>query len=187
MYFTLLVSILSKTLIFFDDCCLWKTNIFSIVKTSHTVTVSHRIQHCTPSTVVTVYKPCCMISSSNIWTYLWHMCANQTVHEEVVRMCSWTTLSAQKIPSTFARHVASPRAVPIENTLKCPCLNMSSRGTPQISPRTCRLFLGALWTCQCSNPSRAPKSSYGEWLIMKLCMYVVCICGMERYIINCTS
>ena len=25
-------------------------------------------------------------------------------------------------------------------------------------------------------------SAHDEWLIMKLCMYVVCICGMERYI-----
>ncbi len=30
------------------------------------------------------------------------------------------------------------------------------------------------------------KSIYDEWLIMKL-MYVVCICGMERYIIKYTS
>ena len=34
---------------------------------------------------------------------------------------------------------------------------------------------------------KAPLSSYDELLIMKLCMYVVCICWMERYIINYTS
>ena len=33
---------------FFDDCCLRKRNIFSIVTTSRTVTVSHRLQQCTP-------------------------------------------------------------------------------------------------------------------------------------------
>ena len=60
-----------------------------------------------------------------------HMCANQTVHDEMVRMCSWTTLSAQEMHSTFARHVPSSREVLIENALKCPCLNRMSRGTPQ--------------------------------------------------------
>ena len=36
-----------------------------------------------------------------------------------------------------------------------------------------------------SNPRKALKSSYEEWLIMKLCcMYLVCICVMERYVIN---
>ena len=34
---------------------------------------------------------------------------------------------------------------------------------------------------------KALKSSHDEWLIMKLCMDDVCICGMERYIINYTS
>ena len=63
-----------------------------------------------------------------------YLCANQTAHEEVVRMYSWTTLSAQMIHSrpTFAIHVPSSRDVLIENTLKCPCLNRSSRGTPKI-------------------------------------------------------
>ena len=42
-------------------------------------------------------------------------------------------------------------------------------------PRTFRLLIGA--SCQRSNPSRgskALKSSYDEWLIMKRCMYSVC-------------
>ena len=51
---------------YFDDCCLWEKTIFSIVTNSHTVTVSHRLQQCAPSTVVTVYIPCCVVSSSNI-------------------------------------------------------------------------------------------------------------------------
>ena len=112
---------------FFDDCCLRKRNIFSVAHSCRQPPST--VVYCTPSTVVTVYILCCMASSSNTWTYL---CANQTVHEAVVRMCSRKTLSAQKMHSTFARHVPSSREVLIENTLNCPCLNMSSRVTPEI-------------------------------------------------------
>ena len=117
---------------FFDDCCLRKRNIFSIVTTSNTVTVSHRptvysnVHHrrWSPST----YHDVCHDQA----THGHIMCSNQTVHEAVVRMCSWTTLSAQKMHNSFARHVPSSREVLIENTLKCPCLSMSSSRTSQI-------------------------------------------------------
>ena len=42
--------------------------------------------------------------------------------------------------------------------------------------------------CICVSVDMSPYcSAHDEWLIMKLCMYVVCICGMGRYIINYTS
>ena len=107
----------------FDDCCLRKSNIFSIVTTSHTVTATHHLQQCTPLTAVTVYIPCCMTSSSNIiWAYVRTPNSRPTRRssKDVFVSSIWTTLSVQKTHSTFARHVASSREVLIENTLKCP-------------------------------------------------------------------
>ena len=40
VYFTLWVSSIISTFLY--DCCLWTRNMFSIVTTSHTVTVSYR-------------------------------------------------------------------------------------------------------------------------------------------------
>ena len=42
--------------------------------------------------------------------------------------------------------------------------------------------------CVCVSADMLPYcSAHDEWLFTKLYMYVVCICGMERYIINDTS
>ena len=55
-----------------------------------------------------------------------------------------------------------------------------------VSPRTCRHIARRMMHLPAIE-SEEVKSSYDEWLIMKLCMYVVCMCGIERYIINYTS
>ena len=80
--------------------------------------------------------PCCMTESrSMVIRYVRK--TNSSLHEEVVRMCScsvwwmWTTLPMHKMQSTFV----ISRVLLIENTLKCPFLNKSSRGTQQIMVR----------------------------------------------------